>query len=94
MTGLVPVPPLEPQDALDAAIKASSESQQVAKRVFDGLALAIGYSAVDHLKTMYPAALDAVTKNAQVSLRNHVRNDINAKIWPVILAALNAKDIE
>ncbi|WP_380784846.1 hypothetical protein [Sphingomonas sp. R86521] len=37
----------------------------------------IGREAVNHLKTMYPAALAAVPKGAETSLTNHIRNDIN-----------------
>jgi hypothetical protein len=54
------------------------------KRALDDLARNIGRSAVNHLKTMYPEALAAVTKNAERSLTNHVRNEINHHMKPVL----------
>ncbi len=54
------------------------------KKAMDDLARTIGRSAVNHLKEMYPEALAAVTKNAEVSLTNHVRNQINAHMRPVL----------
>jgi len=39
---------------------------------------------VNHLKEMYPAALAAVTRNAEVSLANHVRNAINHHMRPLL----------
>jgi hypothetical protein len=44
----------------------------------------IGRSAVNHLKEMYPDALSAVTKNAEISLTNHVRNNINDAMRPIL----------
>lgn len=53
-------------------------------KALDDLARAIGRSAVNHLKTMYPEAMAAVVKNAEVSLTNHVRNEINFHMRPLL----------
>jgi hypothetical protein len=54
------------------------------KRALDEVARKIGRSSVNHLKDMYPDALAAVTKNAEVSLTNHVRNAINYHMRPLL----------
>jgi hypothetical protein len=54
------------------------------KRALDEVARKIGRSSVNHLKEMYPDALAAVTKNAEVSLTNHVRNAINHHMRPLL----------
>ena len=54
------------------------------KKALDDLARSIGRSAVNHLKEMYPDALAAVTRNAETSLTNHVRNNINHHMKPVL----------
>lgn len=55
-----------------------------AKKALDDLARMIGRSAVNHLKDMYPEAMAAVTKNAERSLTNHVRNEINYRMKPLL----------
>lgn len=54
------------------------------KKALDDLARKIGRSAVNHLKDMYPEALASVTKNAEISLTNHVRNQINFEMQPIV----------
>lgn len=56
-----------------------------AKKELDKLARSIGRGAVNHLKDMYPDALKAVTKTAEVSLTNHVRNEINHHVRPLLM---------
>jgi hypothetical protein len=55
-----------------------------AKKALDDVARGIGRSAVNHLKTMYPDALAGVTANAERSLTNHVRNEINWRMKPLL----------
>ena len=61
------------------------------KRELDNLARSIGRDAVNHLKEMYPAAMTAVTKNAEISLTNHVRNQINHHMKPVLALLIELK---
>jgi hypothetical protein len=56
-----------------------------AKKELDKLARSIGRAAVNHLKEMYPDALKAVTKTAELSLTNHIRNDVNYHIRPLLM---------
>ncbi|MCK1339800.1 hypothetical protein IVB38_28310 [Bradyrhizobium sp. 38] len=58
------------------------------RQSLDQLARRIGRSAVHHLKTMYPAALSAVPKNAEISVANYIRNQINFEMRPVIEIAM------
>ena len=67
----------------------SHESQErMARRLFDEMARNIGREAVNHLKTMYPAALAAVPKSAEMSLTNRIRNDINWRMRPLLMAMI------
>lgn len=59
-----------------------------ARRLFDAMARRIGREAVNHLKDMYPAALQAVPKSAEISLTNHIRNDINWQMRPLLMAMI------
>ncbi len=61
-----------------------------AKEALDNLARDIGRSAVNHLKAMYPEALAAVTANAERSLTNHVRNEINDRMRPILRLLIEA----
>ncbi len=72
-----------------AELKARRETQeQRARRLFDEMARNIGREAVNHLKTMYPDALKAVSKSAEISLTNHIRNDINWRMRPLLMAMI------
>lgn len=65
------------------------ESQERrARRLFDEMARNIGREAVNHLKTMYPAALAAVPKSAETSLTNRIRNDVNWRMRPLLMAMI------
>lgn len=70
----------------DAGFDESQERR--ARRLFDEMARNIGREAVNHLKAMYPAALAAVPKSAEISLTNHVRNDINWRMRPLLMAMI------
>jgi hypothetical protein len=66
----------------------AERQEQRARRLFDEMARNIGREAVNHLKLMYPAALAAVPKSAEISLTNHIRNDINWRMRPLLMAML------
>ena len=63
---------------------AAENVEAILKIALDELAREIGRDAVEHLKQMYPDALKVVTKNAEVSLTNHIRNNINYRMKPVL----------
>lgn len=72
------------------AVPTDDDIDARAKKALDDVARKIGRSAVNHLKAMYPDAMNAVTKNAEVSLTNHVRNDINHHMRPLLSMLLEA----
>lgn len=67
--------------------KAETQEKR-ARRLFDAMARRIGREAVNHLKAMYPAALQAVPKTAEISLTNHIRNDVNWHMRPLLMAMI------
>ena len=75
-----------------ATILPTLESHEArARRLFDEMARNIGREAVNHLKTMYPAMLSeraAQTKSWETSLVNCVRNDINWRMRPLLMALI------
>jgi hypothetical protein len=76
-------------DVLDAEPRETQE--QRARRLFDEMARNIGREAVNHLKTMYPDMLvdrAAVSKSWETSMVNHVRNDINWRMRPLLMAMI------
>lgn len=68
------------------------ESQEKrARRLFDEMARNIGREAVNHLKSMYPHMLSDKghkSKIWELSLTNHVRNDINWRMRPLLMAMI------
>jgi hypothetical protein len=68
------------------------ESQERrARRLFDEMARNIGREAVNHLKTMYPEIITdrgRQSKSWETSLTNHVRNDINWRMRPLLMALI------
>lgn len=62
-----------------------------ARRLFDEMARNIGREAVNHLKTMYPDHLTeraAQSKSWEMSLVNSIRNDINWRMRPLLMALI------
>jgi hypothetical protein len=59
-----------------------------ARRLFDEMARNIGREAVNHLKTMYPDVAGRAGKTWETSLTNHVRNDINWRMRPLLMAMI------
>lgn len=65
--------------------------EQRARRLFDEMARNIGREAVNHLKTMYPQMLSeraAQSRIWETSLTNHIRNDINWRMRPLLMAMI------
>lgn len=62
-----------------------------ARRLFDEMARNIGREAVNHLKTMYPHMLAPgafQSKSWETSIVNTVRNDINWRMRPLLMALI------
>ncbi|URI15928.1 hypothetical protein [Brevundimonas albigilva] len=65
--------------------------EQKARRLFDEMARNIGREAVNHLKTMYPHMLSDKARTSKIwetSLVNTVRNDINWRMRPLLMAMI------
>lgn len=62
-----------------------------ARRLFDEMSRNIGREAVNHLKTMYPEILTdraRQSKSWETSLVNTIRNDINWRMRPLLMALI------
>lgn len=62
-----------------------------ARRLFDEMARNIGREAVNHLKTMYPHMLSMRASESRIwetSLVNTIRNDINWRMRPLLMALI------
>lgn len=76
---------------LPAADPAGESQERRARRLFDEMARNIGREAVNHLKTMYPDVLSEkghASKSWETSLVNAVRNDINWRMRPLLMAMI------
>jgi hypothetical protein len=65
--------------------------EQRARRLFDEMARNIGREAVNHLKTMYPHMLSDRARQSKIwelSLVNTIRNDINWRMRPLLMAMI------
>jgi hypothetical protein len=65
--------------------------EQRARRLFDEMARNIGREAVNHLKSMYPHMLSDKARQSKIwelSLTNHIRNDINWRMRPLLMAMI------
>lgn len=73
------------------AIVGQETQEQTARRLFDEMARNIGREAVNHLKTMYPQMLSeraSISKSWELSLVNTIRNDINWRMRPLLMAMI------
>jgi len=62
-----------------------------ARRLFDEMSRNIGREAINHLKTMYPHMLSEQARQSKIwetSLVNHIRNDINWRMRPLLMALI------
>lgn len=77
---------------------AASNTGITDKALIREIAMDIGKSTVVHIEIAYPAALEAVPKNARLSIRNHIHNQIVAAIEVVneeeIRARLDRRKLE
>ncbi len=55
-----------------------------ARALFDEHADRIARAAVDHLKIQYPAALKAVSRSAELSMRNSIKTNIRSRFGPLL----------
>jgi hypothetical protein len=55
------------------------------------IAMDIGTATVEHIETMYPAMLEAVSKNARLSIRNCVHNEIMAALETIDANEIRAR---
>lgn len=65
--------------------------EQRARRLFDEMARNIGREAVNHFKLMYPHLLTDEarrSKSWELSVVNTVRNDINWRMRPLLMAMI------
>lgn len=79
-----------PARRADPAPEAETHEKR-ARRLFDEMARNIGREAVNHLKTMYPECLTeyaGTSKSWETSLVNSVRNDINWRMRPLLMAMI------
>lgn len=73
------------------AIPPKETPERRARRLFDEMARNIGREAVNHLKTMYPETLGErmmASKSWETSLTNTIRNDINYRMRPLLMAMI------
>jgi len=73
------------------AIPDRETPERRARRLFDEMARNIGREAVNHLKTMYPETLGErmlASKSWETSLANTIRNDINYRMKPMLMAMI------
>lgn len=59
-----------------------------ARRLFDEMARNIGREAVNYMKAMYPKTFEGQPKTAELSMVNHIRNDINYRMKPLLMAMI------
>ncbi len=59
-----------------------------ARRLFDEMARNIGREAVNYMKAMYPATFVGQPSTAELSMVNHIRNDINYRMRPLLMAMI------
>lgn len=65
--------------------------EQRARRLFDEMARNIGREAVNHMKGMYGHLLTEQARSSkswETSLTNHIRNDINWRMRPLLMAMI------
>jgi hypothetical protein len=81
-----------PQTVSTKGFDPSRETQeQRARRLFDEMARNIGRETVNHIKRMYPEILSdrgRQSKSWETSVTNHVRNDINWRLRPLLMAMI------
>ena len=59
-----------------------------ARRLFDEMARNIGRETVNYMKRMYPGTFAGQPSTAELSMVNHIRNDINYRMRPLLMAMI------
>lgn len=70
------------------AIPKTETAERRARRLFDEMARNIGREAVNYMKAMYPATFVGQPTTAETSMVNHIRNDINYRMRPLLMAMI------
>lgn len=73
---------------LPTLVSPHASQEKRARRLFDEMARNIGRNAVNHMKEMYPQTFANSPKTAELSLVNHIRNDINWRMRPLLMAMI------
>lgn len=63
-------------------------AERRARRLFDEMARNIGRETVNYMKQMYPATFVGQPGTAELSMVNHIRNDINYRMRPLLMAMI------
>jgi hypothetical protein len=82
---------MDGERSLTVVEQATESHEARARRLFDEMARNIGREAVNHLKTMYPDILSdraSASKSWEASLVNTIRNDINWRMRPLLMALI------
>lgn len=72
----------------DLVIVDAETPERRARRLFDEVARNIGREAVNHVKWAYPQGFKDLPKCAETSLMNHIRNDVNYRMKPLLVAMI------
>lgn len=70
------------------ALPEPETAERRARRLFDEMARNIGRETVNYMKFMYPGVFAGQPRTAEVSMVNHVRNDINYRMRPLLMAMI------
>lgn len=63
-------------------------AERRARRLFDEMARNIGRETVNYMKQMYPGTFAGQPSTAELSMVNHIRNDINYRMRPLLMAMI------
>lgn len=79
---------VKPSITVSGSDIAHETPEKRARRLFDEMARNIGREAVNHMKQMYPGTFVGQPSTAEISLVNHIRNDINYRMRPLLMAMI------
>lgn len=76
-------------DERRVAVQTTPETpERRARRLFDEMARNIGRETVNYMKAMYPGTFIGQPSTAELSMVNHIRNDINYRMRPLLMAMI------
>lgn len=73
---------------LPAPLREQQTPEKRARRLFDEMARNIGRGTVNYMKEMYPKTFVGQPSTAEISMVNHIRNDINYRMKPMLMAMI------